>query len=443
MRRVLAVLIVFTIILSACTTGGEAPEETKKPEETQKETIVVTEKTVLEFKESLKTADDPFEVRKKLDIILASGSEEQSDTVLADYMRYLRTYSHMGMSKDWDKLQELEPYFDATDNIDPESITDPSLKELYSSLTGAGYKFIRVEGSVEPIVDYRSLESYSDSISDEMKDYLKFKAMDSDKVWAMDAGIVISIKELGERIAAAEEYIKKYPYSELKGDVLRDLRNYLSGFIGGLDNTPVATDGGYIKEYLDAYGDFLQKYPDTASAVALKKYYDDIKAKGFAAPYKEGDPAGRLDFKWRVEAIADGIVSKFGSVAEYTELLKTTENLVIRSRPDTKGELLFVIPKGTIITADSIWNGWAAVHTSGWSGYSSMDYLVSVKYDALHHYMTLWNVNLREGPSSDSKILTQIPAQTIIFIDEVTGGWGKTSHVGISGYISMSYVKKP
>ncbi|ETA81804.1 hypothetical protein T472_0204455 [Youngiibacter fragilis 232.1] len=443
MKRVLAVLIIITMLISACTTGGETPEETKKPEETQKETVVVTDETVLEFKESLKTADDPFEVRKKLDIIMASGSEEQSDTVLADYMRYLSAYSSMGMSKDWDKLQDLEPYFDASENIDPESITDPSLKELYKSLTGAGYKFIRVEGSVEPIVDYRSMESYSDSISDGMKDYLKFKAMDSDKVWAMDAGLVIPVKELGDRIAAAEGFLKKYPDSELKGDVLRDLRNYLSGYFGGLDNTPVADGGGYVKEYIDAYEDFLQKHPDTSAAGALKKYYDDIKAKGFAAPYKEGDTAGRLDFKWRVEAITDGLVSKFGSVAEYSELLKTTENLVIRSKPDTKGELLFVIPKGTIITANSIWNGWAAVHTSGWSGYSSMDYLVPVEYDASHHHMTLWNVNLREGPSTDSKILTQIPAQTIIFIDEINDGWGKTSHAGITGYISMSYVKKP
>ena len=443
MRRVLAVLIIITMMLSACTTGGETPEETKKPEETQKETVVVTEETLLEFEESLKTADEPFEVRKKLDFILANGSEEQSDTVLADYMRYLRAYSSMGMSKDWDKLQELEPYFDATEKIDPESITDSTLKELYVSLTGAGYKFIRVEGSVEPIVDYRSMESYSDSISDEMKDYLSFKAMDSDKVWAKDAGLVIPVKELGDRIAAAEGFLKKHPDSELKGNVLRDLRNYLSGYFGGLDNTPVADGGGYAKEYLDAYVDFLQKYPDTYAAVALKKYYDEIKSKGFAAPYKEGDTAGRLDFKWRVEAIADGIVSKFGSVAEFTELLKTTENLVIRSRPDTKGELLFVIPKGTIITANSIWNGWAAVHTSGWSGYCSMDYLVPVEYDSLHHHMTLWNVNLREGPSTDSKILTQIPAQTIIYVDEITDGWGKTSHAGITGYISMSYVKKP
>ncbi|MBW8383196.1 MAG: hypothetical protein K0M69_11850 [Youngiibacter sp.] len=445
MKKVLVLVLALTMLLAGCKTNDGNPEVTKGTEETkQEEPVEITEETVLEFKKSLETADNPEEIREQMDIIIAGSKEEQSDGVLADYLEYLRAYSTMGMSKDWDKLQELEKYFDAgTQTIKADSITDPSLRELYDHLTGAGYKFIRVEGSVEPIIDYRSMESYSGSISDEMEEYLRFKAMDSDNVWAMDGGIVIPVKELGERIASAEAFLKKYPESELKGNVLRDYRNYLSGYIGGLDNTPVVSDGGYVKEYLEAYEDYLLKHPDTAAGGALKRYYEGLKAKGFAAPYKENDPADRLEFKWRVESIVDGIARGFGLPAEYSDLFKTTENLIIRNKPDTSGEILWVIPKGTTVTSVSVWNGWATVHTSGWSGYSSLEYLTPVEFDSEHHYMTAWNVNLREGPGTESPLLTLIPAQTVIYVDEIKDGWGRTSYAGASGYISMSYVKKP
>lgn len=63
-----------------------------------------------------------------------------------------------------------------------------------------GYKFIQLEGSVEPVINFRFVENYTTHISAEMIDYGKFKSLDSDQLWVTDGGIVISIKELGEQI---------------------------------------------------------------------------------------------------------------------------------------------------------------------------------------------------------------------------------------------------
>lgn len=445
MKRVLAAVLFCTLFLAACTTGGEKPTETGKPEETkQEEPVEVTEETLQEFRKRLETSDDPVGIRKQMDEMMASATEEQSDAILADYIGYLDAYKRMGMTDVWNKLQGLEPYFDdVTEAISPDSITDPDLKALYSRMVDAGYRFIRIEGTVEPIVDYGLMGSYSDNISTEMEEYLKFKAMDSDKPWAKDAGIVIPVSELGERIAAAEGFLKKYPESGFKGNVLRDLENYLNGYLGGLDNTPVTDGKGYTKEFLEAYEDYLEKHPDTKTAAVLGRYYADLKAKGFAAPYDDMNTADRLEFKWRIQAMTDSLVSEYGQMAEYQEFLMTTENLVMRSRPETKGDQLFVIPKGTVVISEFSLKGWAWVHTSGWSGYSSMEYLKPVDFDPAHHRMTNWNVNLRESPGTDSTVLTQIPAQTIVYVDEMENGWGKTSYAGKTGYISLSLVKKP
>lgn len=445
MKRVLAAVLFCTLFLAACTTGGEKPTETGKPEETkQEEPVEITEETLQEFKKSLETSDDPVGIRKQMDEMMASATEEQSDAILADYVGYLDAYRRMGMTDVWNKLQGLEPYFDdVTEVISPDSITDSDLKALCSRMTDAGYKLIRIEGTVEPVVDYTLMGSYSDSISTEMEEYLRFKAMDSDKPWAKDAGIVIPVRELGERIAAAEGFLKKYPESGFKGNVLRDLGNYLNGYLGGLDNTPVTDGKAYSKEYLEAYEDYLDKHPDTKTAVVLGRYYADLKAKGFAAPYDDMNSADRLEFKWRIQGMAEGIVSEYGSVAENSDFLITTENLVIRSKPGTTGEQLYVIPKGTVVISEFSWKGWAWVHTSGWSGYSSMEYLKPVVFDPAHHRLTNWNVNLRESPGTDSPVLTLIPAQTIVYVDQMENGWGKTSYAGKEGYISLSLVKKP
>lgn len=52
-----------------------------------------------------------------------------------------------------------------------------------------------------------------------------------------------------------------------------------------------------------------------------------------------------------------------------------------------------------------------------------------------------YKLNLRESPSTDSEILTQIPNATILSITEIKDGWGYTSYDNESGWVSMEFVE--
>lgn len=448
MKKIIALLLLGFVSLTACSVKDKPPAETGNGEETPQEEPAETPQenpeVILDFEERLKTANDPLVVKTSMDAIMTTGSKETHDAVLSAYLRYLKTYQFMGMTPYREEISKLQPFFDEdTQNLTGESITDASLKDFYNRFTEMGYKFIQLEGSVEPVINFRFVENYTTHISAEMIDYGKFKSLDSDQLWVTDGGIVISIEELGERIAAAETFLKTYPDSKQKSDVLRDLENYLHGYFGGLDNTPVAVTDGYDQSYIKAYASFLKAHPDTATSKVLQPYYDQLKANNFAAPYDENVPASILLFKEQVNGMVKEVTKEFGSVTSQDYYVKTTENLNLRNDPQMTSEILWVIPKDTIVKGGMMLNDWVRIETAGWVGYGKMGYLKQVTLNPEKHRMTGMNLNLRQEPSPDSPILMVIPAQTIVEIESMMEDWGKTTYGGKTGYLSMTYMIKP
>lgn len=325
MKKTIAFLVIGMMTLSACSAAGTPPPDdgngTETPQEEPVETPVETpsgnetddeinEEVLADFEEGFKGAEDPLEVRAALDAIMEKESEKTNDAALTAYLTYLRDFQQNGIAPFFDEIQKLQPFFEeGTQNLTEESITDESLKDLHNRFTEMGYRFVQVEGSVEPVADYRIIEDYAGSVSDEMLGYGEFKSMESEQMWAADAGIVISIEELGERIAAGEAFLAKYPETAHKPDVILELRNYLSGFFGGLDNTPVDDDNKYSEEFITAYEGYMEKHPDTKTAEVLKTYYDELEETDFAAPYNVNDPDSRRLFKEQITYKVDEVVN--------------------------------------------------------------------------------------------------------------------------------------
>lgn len=452
MKKIISLVLVGFMSLSACTVKEQPPVETGSGEETPQEEPEGTpgnvsgenKEVILNFEELLKTADDPLVMKPILEENMKTESKETNDAMLSAYLRFLRAYQFMGMSPYFKDFQKLQPFFDrGTQNLTAASITDASLKNLFSRFTTMGYKFIQVEGSVEPVIDYHFVENYATHLSPEMLAYGKFKSFNSDQVWASDGGIVIPMEVLGDRIAAAEAFLKSYPDSREKSEVMRDLKNYLLGYLGGLPNTPVVTTEGYSESYLKAYESYLKLHPDTATAKVLQTYYDELKAANFAAPYDENDPASTMRFNGRVEGMTNQVLKDFGKLESDNYYLKTTENLNLRSSPQLTGEILYVIPKGTIVRASMAWKDWVRIETAGWIGYGKMDFLSQIVLIPDKHRMTDMNLNLRQEPSLDSPILLVIPAQTILEVESTVTDWGKISYAGKTGYVSLSYLVSP
>ena len=322
MRKMISILMISLMSLTACTVSEErAPDQdniVETPQEKPAETPTKTPsdndgidmEVVAAFKESIEDADDPLEIRESMELIMKTESDKTSDAVLSAYLEYLNEYKNNDIEPIFDEIQKLQPYFEeGTQNLFEESITEESLKNLYNRFTQMGYKFVQIEGSVEPIVDYAIVKDYSSFISEEMIAYGEFKSLESREMWAADGGIVIPLVELGERIAKAEAFIKAYPDSELKPHVLEYLGFYLSGFLGGLDNTPSVVGEKYNPDFISAYEAFLASHPNTETAKVLKTYYEELKQTDFEAPYLENDPDSLHAFREEISSIVDTIIN--------------------------------------------------------------------------------------------------------------------------------------
>ena len=55
-------------------------------------------------------------------------------------------------------------------------------------------------------------------------------------------------------------------------------------------------------------------------------------------------------------------------------------------------------------------------------------------------YKTTANLNIRTGRGTNYKILTTIPKGTEVSVSEISGGWGKVSYKGHTGYSAMKYL---
>jgi predicted phage tail component-like protein len=118
---------------------------------------------------------------------------------------------------------------------------------------------------------------------------------------------------------------------------------------------------------------------------------------------------------------------------------QTTANLNIRSGRGTSNKVLTTMPSGTKITVTDIASGWGKVTYKNITGYCSMQYLKLVAAVNSTHRTTA-NLNLRSGRGTGYKIILTIPNGTSINVSEISGGWGKTTYKGYTGYVSTQYL---
>lgn len=161
-------------------------------------------------------------------------------------------------------------------------ISDEKLREKIENLYDNYYKLINIEGNFEPIIDYEALKKYNNKISDEIKDYIKIKAHNSNEPMAVDGALRISYNKLAERIIEAEEYVKSYHQGKKYEEVLGLYRTWLGLYLDGLPNTPIENFETKIikKDVYDSYTK-TSKTKDSATAYVVNKYIEIIdKNKG-------------------------------------------------------------------------------------------------------------------------------------------------------------------
>lgn len=124
-------------------------------------------------------------------------------------------------------------------------------------------------------------------------------------------------------------------------------------------------------------------------------------------------------------------------------------NLNVRALPSTNGKLVGKMPKNSACEVLEVTeDGWAYITSGEVEGYVSMDYLITgpdAKVKAMELVRTVATsnadgLNVRDGASTDSAVLTQVPkGEELEYLDTV-GDWIKVSIDDQEAYISADYV---
>lgn len=158
-------------------------------------------------------------------------------------------------------------------------IKDSKLKEEITKLYDNMYKLVNLEGEYYPIIDYSALKTYNDNISDEWKEYIAIRALDSDEIPFSDGAMRISFEELADRLLKTENYLNKYIAGPRQEEMVELYEIKLRAYMKGLPNTPIAdySDKTIFDEVMKSY-EATSNMEGYIAAHMIYQYKEDIKS---------------------------------------------------------------------------------------------------------------------------------------------------------------------
>lgn len=167
---------------------------------------------------------------------------------------------------------------------DLNNVKDDELKNYLSETLQCGYKIITTEGQYYPIQNYEYLKKYNNYVTDDIREYVDIKALDSTHPSTSDAGLVISWDEVFRRASKTENFLKKYPSSLKSKDIQQQYLFYAATYLYGTANSP---SFDYINNKLS--NEVLKSYIKVSSDKSLegnlvkitKNYLDILKRHNY------------------------------------------------------------------------------------------------------------------------------------------------------------------
>lgn len=195
---------------------------------------------------------------------------------------------------DIDKLSELESkiletYYEYWEKTKPQNITETEILlgkyEMEFWEIGEGITEIRF------LPDYYQ-KIFKSKLTPDFSEFVNLLARDDQELFQADAAISVPRSEVQTRMLNWENFVKKYPKSELLDEAFGQYQFYLYAFLLGFDNTPTLAyqTGELSPEHLKEFQTFLKKYPNTKAAEAVRillqhKTSTPEERRNFLKPY--------------------------------------------------------------------------------------------------------------------------------------------------------------
>lgn len=163
------------------------------------------------------------------------------------------------------------------------NIEDAELRSLLEETRNMGYRLETAEGTFFPIMNYEGFKKYSPYASEDMKDYIDIMSVETNKVPAKDAALVIGWDEVISRALAQESFIEKYGSSKKLESIKELNKKYITFILYGLNNTPLFS---YDTKTMDsdakkAYTEALEGNKDSELLKLLSRYMELLKKTGY------------------------------------------------------------------------------------------------------------------------------------------------------------------
>ncbi|CAA7196639.1 tol-pal system YbgF family protein [Chryseobacterium potabilaquae] len=216
------------------------------------------------------------EVRKEV----AMNPLEKNNRLYKNYLKIRDKYIQCISEINGDVLDKYVNYYDSENGMYkfPEDI-----KTLSAELKKVNLEFREVgEGYTEVWSDSNYYYNiFKNSVTFDYNAYIKQLSIEDKVNYAEDAGIVISWKELGDRVIFWENFIKKYPKSDLMNVAKEKYNNYLYDYLFGMDNTPTyeRADGKLYDENKDEFNRIIKKYPNSETAKKVQELLDFFESQ--------------------------------------------------------------------------------------------------------------------------------------------------------------------
>jgi len=267
-------------LLSGCTA---APDNNGTPPAVQEDK---KDKIMPEFFSIVGENPKPDVLIEFMEKNIGSVSREDAAKMIAELERAQQNYlpkleEKYGETAVQESLGKL--YNENFDLSKIDDTQDAGLKSLLSETRDMGYRVETAEGTFFPILSYEYLKKFTAYASDDIKAYVDIMAVESGKVPAKDAALVIGWDEVVERALAQEDYVGKYGSSAKVGAVKELQKRYLTFMLYGLNNTPLFSyeDKTMNKEAREAYQKAVKENEGSELMKLLGDYMELAEKSGY------------------------------------------------------------------------------------------------------------------------------------------------------------------
>ena len=125
---------------------------------------------------------------------------------------------------------------------------------------------------------------FKDYVTDDYREYLEITSKENEELYYTDGSILVSYNKIADGLLTWENFLKKYPNSDLAEKANEECNTYRRIYILGSYNSPTREGGWennelfYIPENnLKEFNRFIEKYPDSPTVELIKFYLENYK----------------------------------------------------------------------------------------------------------------------------------------------------------------------